>query len=77
MFLSKLFIVCTLCVSLTGAVFAQSIPVSRIAMVPLTVDKGFPLEVALTEKAPMKLNAPVHGKIVDSVYVFDREVIPS
>jgi hypothetical protein len=46
-------------------------------MVPLTVDKGFPLEVVLTEKVPMKLNAPVHGKIVDPVYVFDREVIPS
>src|ERR1700756_4755114 len=46
-------------------------------MVSLSVDKGFPLEVVLTEKLGSKLNEPVRGKIVDSVYAFDREVIPS
>jgi hypothetical protein len=31
----------------------------------------------LTQKLKSKLNEPVHGKIVDPVYVFDRQVIPS
>jgi hypothetical protein len=46
-------------------------------MVPLTVEQGFPLEIVLTEKLSFKINEPVHGKIVDAIYAFDREVIPS
>src|SRR5215831_7527452 len=77
MSLSKFFVIAFVLVCLTGATFAQSFEMPRIAMVPLTVDKGFPLEVVLTEKLRSKLNEPVHGKIVDPVYVFDRQVIPS
>jgi hypothetical protein len=57
--------------------FAQSADVHRIAVVSLTVDKGFPLKVVLTDKVRSRLNEPVHAKLVDPVYAFDREVIPA
>lgn len=62
---------------LTGTMFAQSTDIHRIAIVPLTVDSGAPLKVVLTDKVSSKLNEPVHGKLVDPVYAFDREVIPA
>src|SRR5215831_4482530 len=77
MFLRKLFTVSVLFVFLAGTTFAQSADVHRIAIVPLTVDKGFPLKVVLTDKVRSRLNKPVHAKIVDPVYAFDREVIPA
>jgi hypothetical protein len=77
MFLRKQLAVSILFVFLTGTTFAQSADVHRIAIVPLTVDKGSPLKVVLTDKVPSRLNEPVHAKIVDPVYAFDREVIPA
>jgi hypothetical protein len=73
----KFLVVAALCLCLSAIVLAQSADVRRIAILPLTVDKGFPLKVALTEKLRSKLNEPVHGKIVDPVYALDREVIPA
>jgi hypothetical protein len=64
-------------VFLTGTALAQSPDIHGIAIVPLTIDKGFPLNLVLTEKLRSKLNEPVHAKIVDPVYAFDREVIPA
>jgi hypothetical protein len=72
MFVRKVLVLSAVCVLFAGAALAQS----RLAVVPLTVEKGFPLEVVLTEKVRAKLNEPVHGKIVDPIYAFDREVIP-
>ena len=72
MFVRNLLVLSALAVSVAGAAVAQS----RLAVVPLTVDKGFPLEVVLTQRVRAKLNEPVHGKIVDPIYAFDREVIP-
>ena len=72
MFVCKVLVLSALSVSLAGAALAQS----RLAVVPLTVDKGVPLEVVLTQKVRAKLNEPVQGKIVDPIYAFDREVIP-
>src|SRR5262245_50734864 len=77
MFLRKFLIIAVLCVFLAGSAFAQSPDIHGIAIVPMTVDNGFPLKVVLTEKLRSKLNEPVHGKIVDPVYAFDREVIPA
>src|SRR4029077_8348852 len=65
------------CLCLSAIAFAQSTDVRRIAILPLTVDKDFPLKVSLTEKVRSKLNEPVNGKIVDAVYALDREVIPA
>src|SRR5262245_22422940 len=77
MFLRKFLIIAALCVFLTGTAVAQNSDIHGIAIVPLTVDNGFPLKLVLTEKLRSKLNEPVHGKIVDPVYAFDREVIPA
>jgi hypothetical protein len=77
MFLHKFFAISILSVFLTGTTFAQSADIHRIAVVPLTVETNSPLKVVLTDKVPSKLNEPVHAKIVDPVYAFDREVIPA
>jgi hypothetical protein len=57
---------------------AQSLPLDtpRFSIVPLTVEKGVPLQVMLTEKLRFKLGEPVHGRIAEPVFAFDREVIP-
>jgi hypothetical protein len=60
---------------LTGAAFAQSSQDPTI--ISLSVEKGFPLQVALTAKLDLKMHEPVHGVLVEPVYSFDREVIPS
>jgi hypothetical protein len=67
-----------LIVWLAGAAYAQQAvtPNFRFTIVPLTVEQGFPLQVVLTNKLHFKLHEPVHGRIVEPVYAFDREVIP-
>jgi hypothetical protein len=67
--------ICALFMCLASAAFGQSLLDTTI--VPLTVDEGFPLHVTLTEKFRFKVNEPVHGKVIDPVYAFDREVVPS
>jgi hypothetical protein len=71
----KLFSVCALVVFLAGAAPAQSF--SDGTTIPLTVDSGFPLQVILPEKLRFKENEPVKAKVIQPVYAFDREVIPS
>ena len=47
-------------------------------VIPLTVQKGVPIRVALVKSVRVKrLGAPVEGKVLDPVYVFDRQVIPA
>src|SRR6516225_5067718 len=77
MFLRQLLTVSLLFVFLSGTAFAQSADIHRIAIVPLAVDKGAPIKVALMDKVRSRLNEPVHAKIVDPIYAFDREVIPA
>ena len=77
MFVRKSLVLITLFVFLAGATFAESQQLHRIAIVPLTLEQGFPLKIALTERVRSKLNEPVHGKILEPVYAFDREVIPA
>jgi hypothetical protein len=45
--------------------------------VPLTVDSGRPIAVIMTQKLRYKLNEPVHARVTEPVFAFDREVIPS
>jgi hypothetical protein len=75
MLFHKFVLVCTLIVCVAGAVCAQS--VGDTTIIPLTVDKGFPLQVRLTEKVQLKQNASVHATITEPIYAFDRQVIPS
>lgn len=45
--------------------------------VPLTVPAGTPLKVALDQEVRIqKVGQPIHGKIVEPVYSFDKIVIP-
>src|SRR5262249_58948040 len=75
MFARKFVISCAFLVFLAGAVYAQSL--SDPTTVPLIVDQGFPLQVVLTQKLRFNENEPVHATIIEPVYAFDREVIPS
>jgi hypothetical protein len=73
-----LFLVFVLFVCIVAVAGAQSLPLDmpRFNIVPLTVEKGVPLQVMLTEKLRFKLGEPVHGRIAEPVFAFDREVIP-
>src|SRR5215831_2923350 len=44
---------------------------------PLTVPAGVPLRVYLTKRLSKKLDEPVHAKLLESLYAFDREVLPA
>jgi hypothetical protein len=46
--------------------------------IPLTVPAGTPLKVALDQEVRIqKVGQPVHGKIVEPVYCFDKIVVPA
>lgn len=45
--------------------------------IPLSVPSGAPLRLYLTKKVPKRLGAPVEGRILESVFAFDREVVPA
>ena len=45
--------------------------------ISLNVDAGVPLRVYLTKRLSKRLNEPVHAKLLDPVFAFDREVIPA
>jgi hypothetical protein len=48
------------------------------SLIPLTVPTGTPLKVALDQEVRVqKVGQPVHGKIVDPVYAFDKLVVPA
>jgi hypothetical protein len=68
--------VLSVCFSLLAG--AQSLPLDtpRFNIVPLTVEKGVPLQVMLTEKLRFKMGETVQGRIAEPVFAFDREVIP-
>jgi hypothetical protein len=65
---------------LAAAAYAQTEfagPQLRFSIIPLTVEKGFPLQVVVADKLRLKLHETVHGRILEPVYAFDRVVIPS
>ena len=65
-----------LCCYVQGG-FAQNPPTAP-ELLPLTVQVGTPLQIALTKKVPVKhAGVPVEGKVVENVYVFDHLVIPA
>lgn len=46
--------------------------------IPLTVPAGTPLKVALDQEVRIqKVGQPVHGKVVEPVYCFDKIVVPA
>ena len=69
--LRKSVLICILFVCLCPAAFTQT------TVVPLTVEKGFALQVVLNDKLNLKANQAVSATIAEPVYAFDREVIPA
>ena len=48
-----------------------------VRMISLIVPKGVPLQVALDREVRVKeAGQPIHGKVIEAVYAFDRVVIP-
>jgi hypothetical protein len=48
------------------------------AVVPLTVPKGTPLQVALDQEVRLReAGEPIHGRLMQPVYAFDKLVIPA
>jgi hypothetical protein len=75
MSLPKLFLLCARVVCQAVDAHCQALP--PITIIPLTVEKGVPLQVVLTSEVRLKVNEPVRAKVIEPVYAFDREVIPS
>src|SRR5262245_7449055 len=69
--LRKSVLICIVFVCLCPAAFTQT------TVVPLTVEKGFPLQVVIPEKLNLKQNQPISATVAEPVYAFDREVIPA
>src|SRR5713226_6676461 len=42
--------------------------------IPLSVPSGAPLRLYLTKRVSKRLGTPVEGKIIESVFAFDKEV---
>jgi hypothetical protein len=58
----------------SNAIAPQAAP----SLIPLTVPTGTPLKVALDQEVRIqKVGQPVHGKIVEPVYAFDKLVVPA
>ena len=56
---------------------SQAAAESESPRVTLTVPSGVPLRLYLTKRIPKRLGAPVEGKIMETVFAFDREVLPA
>jgi hypothetical protein len=58
-----------------GAIASQA---AAPNLIPLTVPTGTPLKVALDQEVRVqKVGQPVHGKLVEPVYAFDKLVVPA
>jgi hypothetical protein len=55
----------------------ENIAENKAPTVSLTVASEVPLRLYLTKRIPKRLGAPVEGKIMESVFAFDREVLPA
>jgi len=74
---------CIVCI-VAGVCFFLSASAARpagsddeVATVPLTVSSGVPVRVYLTKRVASRAGEPVEGKILESIFAFDREVVPA
>jgi hypothetical protein len=55
-----------------------SLPVPPVPSIPLTIPLGTPLKVALDRELRVrKVGQPVHGRVIEAVYAFDKLVVPA
>jgi len=45
--------------------------------IPLTIAPGVPLRLYITKRLTKRMGEPVHAKLLEPVFAFDREVIPA
>ncbi len=57
--------------------FSAAVAAPPVAETPLVVPPGTPLRLYLTKRVPKKAGAAVEARVLDPVYVFDRQVIPA
>jgi type IV secretory pathway VirB10-like protein len=61
-----------------GRAATADVPARPPAMVALTVPKGMPIQIALDREVRVKkAGQPIHGRVMQPVYAFDRLVIPA
>ena len=57
---------------------APGLPVPPVPSIALTVPLGTPLKVALDQEVRVrKVGQPVHGRVIEPVYAFDKLVVPA
>jgi hypothetical protein len=71
-----------LSVAITSAITASAQPNKNTELllpivVPLVVPAGTPLRVSLTQRVSRRLGEVVVGELIDPLFAFDREVVPS
>ncbi len=65
-------------ITITMAAVAQQAPLPTGAQPVATVESGVPLRIALERRVAIKHKGqPIEGRLVEPVYVFDREVLPA
>jgi hypothetical protein len=64
---------------LAGAIFFATLQATQIQTpeVSLTVPSGAPIRLYSTKRIPKRVGAPVEAKILETVFAFDREVLPA
>jgi hypothetical protein len=66
------------CISLCNAsATAQTAADEETPRISLNVPSGAPLRLYLTQRVSKRTGAPVEAKLLESVFAFDREVIPA
>ena len=56
----------------------SSLAARPAASIPLTIPTGTPLKVALDQEVRVqKIGQPIHGKVIEPVYAFDKLVVPA
>lgn len=62
----------------TGCLLAQSPQSGPPVTIPLTVQTGVPLHIIIMNRVPIRhAGEPVEGRLAESVYAYNREVIPA
>ena len=56
--------------------FAVCVPAQTDKSFPLVVAPGAPLRVYLTKRLTKRQDEPVHAKLIEPLFAFDREVVP-
>ena len=68
---------CMVWLTMAVAALAQEAPVAPGARAATTVPPGVPLRVALERRvAIQRVGEPIHGRLVEAIYVFDRVALP-